>query len=400
MIEELEIYTARVPMRRTFGHARHSRGSAESVLVRVMLDGAEGWGEGAPRPYLTGETLATSVSALARLDVALLDGLLDWSSFESAVATLVRLDLPRLLGGRAAVQATAAALEIALLDALCRAHERPLRDALAAAGIPARALRASPAEVAVALVVDLSREPAEMLQSLSPATLRSLRHVKVKAAADPGATLPRLAEIRLRLAEGTRVSLDVNGAWSPQALRRIAPSLVPFGLCWVEEPTTPRAWATMRWLREEIGLGVMLDESCADAVDMDLAVAAGAATHVNIRVSKCGGVLRAAALAARAWRLGLGCQLGVQVGELGPLWAAGRTLAAMLRGFEVVEAGRQDEWFGEALTEPPFSVDRGRYRAAAPSGSGTGIVPARALLESVRLHATWRSGRPTCELIT
>ncbi len=397
-IEAVAVYTVMVPMRRAFGHARISRSQAESVLVRVTLDGVEGWGEGAPRPYVTNETLDSCVSALTRFDVETLDRLLEWDSFEATVASLARLDLPRLLGGLAAAPAAAAALEIALLDALCRVHQRPLGDVLRLAGVPSQALRLSPSDASVSLVVDLARELDDLLGSLPTQTVRALRHVKVKAATDPEATIARLADVRLRVGYDVQLSLDVNGSWPPQTLKAVAPRLLAFELCWVEEPTTPRAWAAMRWLRTDLGLGVMLDESCVDVADLDLAVACDAASHVNIRVSKCGGVLRAVALLARAERHGLGYQLGVQVGETGPLWAAGRTLATMLADAATIEAGRQDEWFVEALTDPPFSIDRIRYIVAALPGHGIGVKPSRALLRHAHPCATWRSSDEAWEL--
>jgi L-alanine-DL-glutamate epimerase-like enolase superfamily enzyme len=379
-------------MRRPFLHAAHARSASASVLMSIQLGDEIGWGEGAPRRYVSGESMEGAVEALSRVDLAELAAAVDWASFETSVASLARIDLPRLVGGGTPAPAAAAALEIALLDALGRLHRRPLCDVPRAAGLDDRLWRARPEPVSVALVIDLAREPAEVLRAVRRDSLEPPRHVKVKAAADPDETARRLDDARAWIPAGAALSLDVNGAWPPDVALAAAPRLAERELAWVEEPTHPRSWDAMRRLSEEAGLNVMLDESFVDAADLELAAEAGAASHVNVRVSKCGGVLRAALLAERARALGLRYQVGVQVGEAGPLWAAGRMLATTLRDPETVEAGRQDEWFPEPLTLPPYAVDRSRHRAAPLKGPGTGVRPSPELLGLADFRASWRHG--------
>jgi L-Ala-D/L-Glu epimerase len=392
MIRAVVVHVAKVPMECPFMHAGFARDTSEAVLVELDLDGERGWGEGAPRTYVTGESAESVVVALSGLDLSLLDTMIDWESFNSAIASLAQIDLPRLVGGLAPAPAAAAALEIALLDGLCRLHGRPLADVLAPAGGAAESRRMAPEPVIASLVIDLTREPQEVLGTLPAGCVNALRHVKVKAARELDATLERVEQAREGVPENVRISLDVNGAWAPQLALTAARQLKPFGLAWLEEPTEPRKWSVLRRLREESGVGVMLDESCLDRADLEHAAGVGAATHVNVRISKCGGVLRSAALAEQALGLGLGYQLGVQVGEAGPLWAAGRMLATMLRHAETIEAGRQDEWFAEPLTVPAYAIDRSRQQVLPLDGPGTGIVPSEALLRHAVTRARWRNG--------
>src|SRR5437660_24974 len=62
---DLVVSAVRIPMRRPFSHAAHARDHAESLLVRCRIGNVTGWGEGAPRPYVTGETMAGARQALA-----------------------------------------------------------------------------------------------------------------------------------------------------------------------------------------------------------------------------------------------------------------------------------------------------------------------------------------------
>ncbi|KFF99118.1 hypothetical protein IQ62_20765 [Streptomyces scabiei] len=382
MIRRLRLYTAAVPMAAAFDHATRSRRDAESLLVEVELDGVRGWGEGAPRGYVTGETLDSAARAIRQCDPAALAARIDWRTFDRAVASVAALPPGALADGPSA----AAAVETALLDAVCRHFGRPLADVLRVLDPPDSVLRDGPTHVS--LVIHLTQDVASVLDALPPDTVAALRHVKVKVA-DPSHAVLRLAQARDRLPRETGVSLDANGAWTLADAERIAGELA--GAAWVEEPLPPRSWNELARLRRTTGLPVMLDESCTGPDDLRTAAATGAASHVNVRLSKCGGFLAAARLALRADALGLGCQLGVHVAEVGPLWAAGRTLATTWGMWRTVEAGRADEWFPAPLTRPAFAVDRSLYRVAALAGPGTGVEPTGELLRHARRLATWES---------
>lgn len=369
----VEVFTAEVPMARPFAHAAHSRRTSRSVLVRCALAGATGWGEGAPRTYVTGESLESAVHALLHARLPVLEGVFS-GSFESGVRALAALDLPAALGAPGhPAPAAAAALETALLDAWCRAHGRAAADGLAVVG--GEVLRPEPRVPVSALVVDASRTPAELLGAL-PAEARSrLTHVKVKGLPDPRATLELALSVREFTDRArTTLSVDANGAWSPaQALE--AAALLADTVDWLEEPTRPRDWATLHRIQREAGCPVMLDESAVVPADLDDAIRHAAATYVNVRVSKCGGPLASLRMLRHARILGLRAQLGVQVAEVGPLWAAGRLLAAHVDGLAAVESGRQDEWFPPDLTIPPYKIDRTHHHAAPLPGPGFGLIP-------------------------
>lgn len=393
----IEVFTARVPMNRPFAHAAKSRTTAQSVLVRCSFAGATGWGEGAPRSYVTGETLTSAVAALRRADPRALGRVLaDADGFEAGVRALAGLDLPRTLGAPGGpAPAAAAALETALLDAWCRAHGRDAADALRVAAAGSGVLRDAPRVPVSALVLDSSRTPAELLGGMPPRALANLRHVKVKGLADPFATRRLVLAVRGFLDTATTtVSVDANGSWEPAVALRAA-GLLADAVDWIEEPTRRRDWATLSRIQRETGCPVMLDESGATPADLDAAAGPGAASYVNVRVSKCGGPLRSLRMIERARALGLGYQLGVQVAEIGPLWAAGRLLAAWAEGPMAVESGRQDEWFGPGLTVPGYAIDRTRHLAPPLPGPGFGLTPSPTLIHTHLRTADPVPGQPT-----
>ena len=60
------LYALRIPFVESFSHSATERRWSDSVVVRVRDEaGTEGFGEGAPRPYVTGETVETMLDHLA-----------------------------------------------------------------------------------------------------------------------------------------------------------------------------------------------------------------------------------------------------------------------------------------------------------------------------------------------
>jgi L-Ala-D/L-Glu epimerase len=385
MIDQIDVYSVSIPMRRPFSHAAKARHSSDSVLLCVRVGEARGFGEGAPRSYVTGETTEGGVAALARADIMELGRRIDWESFEGVVESLVALDLPKLLSldGRRS-PAAACALETAILDVAGRMHGRPMSDAFKLAGLGGDMVLSVPRAVTPSLTIDLSTSPDEVMRREPGLAAGAVRHVKVKVGGDAVQGVARLRRLRELIGDEIAISLDANCAWELRQTLTCCAALRDLSVAWIEEPFAPRDWGALRRLREQGGIAVMLDESIVDDNDLLSAIDASACDLINVRVSKCGGPLRAARLADAAIRRRLGFQIGVQVGEVGPLWAAGRALATSLQHFRTCEVGRVDEWFPANVTEPPFPIDRVTYMAPPLQGPGHGIVPGPAIWAHAR----------------
>ncbi|WP_433386893.1 enolase C-terminal domain-like protein [Micromonospora sp. KLBMP9576] len=390
---EFELYVARVPMARAFRHFTKSRTASSSVLIVVREGDVEGWGESAPRPYVTGETVGSVLAALARPEVLRPAAEALLLPLDDALDAVAGLPAPPGPGGAdVAALAAAAGLETALLDHLCRREGITGFEALHRAGF-GDVLAATPAPAPVATVIDLERDPITYLESLPEQWRMAIPHVKLKAGSDLRATASLAARVRDLLPVTATVSVDANGAWDPAAVLRHADALRESGLTWLEEPLAARRWGDLAALRGS-GLTVMLDESCASAHDLAACLAHEAADMVNLRVSKCGGPLRLLAMLRTARRAGLGVQIGVQVGEVGPLWATGRLVATAVPDLAAVEAGRQDEWFPPDLTTPTYAVDRAGSLAPVLNGPGIGVRVTSALLERCTPHPIGSIDRP------
>ncbi|HEY8206019.1 MAG TPA: enolase C-terminal domain-like protein [Myxococcaceae bacterium] len=389
MIRSAVLRHVRMKMKRPFGHARATRSEADSVFLSVDLAGVMGHGEAVPREYVTGETVGSAIEALSSADLAGIGRRLSSGSFEEAVASVEALALPRALArGPASSNAAACALELALLDAAGKRSGRRLSELAAALGLP-QPLR-HPAPVAfhpVARVIDTTQDPAALLRD-GPGP----RHVKIKVGLGREVDVARVRAAREALGPGPTLSVDANMAWSlPEALE-MARALGPSGVDWIEEPLPPRQWAALRRLRRDTGARVMLDESLCSPEDARAAIGEEACDLFNLRISKCGGLIASMRLAELAHRSGLGFQLGAQVGELGPLWAAGRQFVSAIRGAVAYEAGQADLLFDASVVTPRHRVDRARWVAPELDGPGLGIEVADEIAGFEVARREWAPG--------
>ncbi len=365
------VYALRIPFLTSVRHSLGNRTWSDSVVVRVLdADGVEGFGEAAPRPYVTGETPAAVVEHLARVLWPVVRGaaLPDLGSPADLEA------MERLVpdGGPAAGRHHAArsALELALVDRALR-----YRGASAATLLP-------PLRSQVVYGGAITAEsPDRAARQARWARLAGLRQVKVKVGVgDDGA---RVDAVRDVLGPDVTIRADANGAWTPVEARAAVIRLARCGVASVEQPIPPGSPWILARLRAECPLPLVADESLVTPADLEALIAAGAVDAVNVRVSKCGGFARSVAMARRAAAAGLEVQVGSHVGETAVLAAAGRHLAAGLETPVFVEGS-----YGTLLLVEDVSDDGLRFghRGEAPllTGPGWGV---RVRVDRLRRHA-------------
>jgi L-Ala-D/L-Glu epimerase len=355
-VSHIDVLTAVLPFRFSFGHALASRDSTTNVYVRLVLaDGSVGWGEGVPRDYVTGETVDGAVHALAeRLAPAVLGAEIADSDDvpriwdEALDAADSRFDL-----------AARCALELALLDA-CGKHfrcsvQRWLGDA------------PSP-EVRYDAVIPFS----------SPRALRGLalvvrglgfRQVKIKVGGDIEHDLRALELLRRMLGAGADIRVDANCAWRPAEAIDAVERMRRLGIAAVEQPVAGDDVDGLREVAAAVPEPVIADESLRTVDEAVRLAELRACDAFNIRVSKCGGLLDSLRIAGIARDAGLTCVVGAQVGESGLLSAAGRHLAAAIRP-RYVEGSA-----GSLLLKQELTAERvlPGYGGRARTFGGTGL---------------------------
>ena len=383
-VAELQAYHVRIPLRKPFTHASHTRTSTDNVVIRCALeDGTVGFGEGVPREYVTGETIDSALGLLGRSDLK--TQLESCSDFHAAVALAERVKLKKIAGDDRGCQGNAArcAVELALLDAYGRRY-----------GLPVSAV--------VNLIAPDLLEPKPWVQYSAAITTGSLgfklralsfgiwltgfRHIKVKVGIEGHNDAKRLSIIRKRAGRNMNIRVDANEAWSRAVVAERMWALKPFDISAVEQPVPHEEIDCLLKVRQQTGMAVMLDESLCSLVDAQRAVEGQLCDFFNIRLSKCGGFIPSLRLAQYAAKHGLGYQLGCQIGETALLSAAGRHFASGVRGLFAVEGSYDRHLVREALGTHDLTFSRGGW-ARALTEPGLGVNVDLAALERVTIRS-------------
>jgi muconate cycloisomerase len=381
-VVELTACHVRIPLRRPVRHASHARTATDNLLVRCVLDdGTEGFGEGVPREYVTGETVDSALALLQRSDLA---GQLEpCHDFPEAVRMAERLRLAPVPGDERACQGNAArcAVELALLDACGRRRNEPL---FVVTRLIAPELYQLRPRVRYSGVITSARGFKARLAALALRLYR-FRDVKVKVGMAGYDDVRRLRTIRGAVGRSVNLRLDVNEAWSPaDAVARIR-DLEPFDIRWIEQPLPHEDLTHLGEIRRQVRTPIMLDESLCSLRDAETAVEQKACDLFNLRLSKCGGFIPALRLAQFAREHGLGCQLGCQVGETAVLSAAGRHFAASTADLRALEGSYDRHLVCEPLGTKDLTFRWGGW-APTLTGGGLGVALDLAALERVTVR--------------
>lgn len=382
-VVEIRLFHARIPLLKKVEHASAVRQESDNLIVRVRLaSGIVGFGEGVPREYVTGETIDGAFEQLLRTD---LRGLGEPTDLDGAVRLCQDLELwqpkpdPRGCYGNAA----RCALELALLDAWCRALGAPL-SAVAPVVSRAVALAPSPARVRYGHVITVGTFKKEFLRALRT-RLYGFRDCKVKVGVDGHDDARRLRRIRRVLGRRMDVRIDANEAWAASEVAARIRGLQRFHISAVEQPVRHEDVAVLAAVRRDVPVPIMHDESVCSLTDARAAIEQETCDLFNIRLSKCGGFVRSLQIAALAAEHGLGYQLGCQVGETGILSAAGRHFALSVAGIRYIEGSYDRHLVAERLTCEDLTFGYGGW-APALTGPGLGIVVDEPGLDRVTVH--------------
>jgi L-alanine-DL-glutamate epimerase-like enolase superfamily enzyme/alpha-beta hydrolase superfamily lysophospholipase len=324
LVSSLRTFSVRLPLRLAFGHHLARRRESRPQILQVCLsDGTVGHGEALPRPYLTGETERSVRDVLNGPLATFVLG----QPIEGLDSVAQLLGSPAAVAERERAPAAFCALELALLDAAGRLEGRSVMELLGGA---------KRQELAYDGAV-IGFMPLAALRLVVP-EIKRRRKTLVKVKVGLPDDEERLTIIRRGLGDEPAIVVDANGAWTAeQAVARIG-RLAQHGLAAVEQPVAGEDLDGLVHVQRHAGVAVIADESISTAADARALLQRNACRVWNLRVGKCGGLLATLDLARLATANGVGCHLGVLVGESGILTAAGRLLATCSPTFAHLES--------------------------------------------------------------
>jgi len=329
--------------------------------------GKKGYGEGTPRPYVTGEQPRDTTKALRELseDISRRD-------FASEDVLLSFLEGLSENGYSGSAPSAVCALELALLDLLSKRLRIPVW----------KLFQSRPASETISyssILPLLNEKPRKAILGLTKKY--KIGQIKTKAS-DIRSTVEVVEEITRALGEDTDIRIDANAAFSSKDAAKLVSTLRNKGLsisC-MEQPVAKEDLKGLKEVEKGAGIPVIADESFCSEKDLEKIISNKSCSGINVRLSKCGGMLKSVKIVKRAKKAGMFCQLGCHVGETSVLSAAGRHLAALCGPFRFVEGCYSRFLLKDDVAEPPLEF--GLFgNTTVPEKPGLGVDVTEAALK-------------------
>ncbi|WP_382307792.1 o-succinylbenzoate synthase [Herbiconiux sp. UC225_62] len=367
VVEAVELHRVAMPLVRPFETSFGRQTAREVLLVRVITESGDGWGEcvAMADPVYSSEYVVGCTDVIRNY---LAPALLDAGTVRAADVASV---LDFVIGHRMAK----AAVETAVLDAQLRASGTSFGEYFGAVR----------PEVDCGVSVGIAPDLDSLLTEVQGYVDQGYRRIKLKI--KPGWDVLPVAAVRALVGEEMLLQVDANTAYTIADIDHLR-ELDEFGLLLIEQPFVEEDIAAHVRLARAIDTPVCLDESITgtgvaiDAIERD------ATAIINIKAGRVGGYLEAIrihdACVERDVPVWCGGMLETGIGR-----AANVALAA-LPGFTLPgDTSASNRYFAEDLTESFVLVDG---RLAVPTGPGSGVTVRTELVEA------WKSS-PT-QLIT
>ena len=303
-LTSLDLYRYSLPQRRPLALKGATLWRREGLLLRLTGDdGSEGWGESAPLPGFSVESLDQAIVQLRRLAGSMVGSEItgDWIGGGGALGG----ELKRL-GSTPSVRF---GLEMAVWNLYAASSGKALPELVAA----------SPRKV-VPVSGLLSGAPDAVLEGARRMREDGYESVKLKigrqTVTEDIGLVSTLVEV---LGNDVSLRLDSNRAWDYEAAAEFIRGVAELPLEYVEEPLADPAG--LRDLAREFGAAVALDESLVGMEPEELEEH-GYARAVVLKPTLLGGISRTLRTAERALRLGMtpvlssGCESGVGTAAL------------------------------------------------------------------------------------
>lgn len=361
-IEDVVVWPVDIPLRFAFKHALAQRTTSESIIVKMTFDNSVyGYGEALPRRYVTGESVASCITAIRRLIIPRLAGL-EFTGIDDVKAAIFALhEEPAVAASPAAI----CAIELALLDAVARSKQQTLYQLLGRSRKVER----------IRYSMVLGSSSLKTLRKLTWITrLMGIDHIKLKVG---DSIEENEAAIRLvrQIHRHATLRVDANCAWTVESALRHLDRLRHYGIVACEQPLPKDNIAGNRQLlARHPDLLFFMDESLCTYHDAERLIQERATNGFNIRLSKNGGLLNALRIYELAKRNGIERQLGAQVGETAVIAAAGRYFAGMTGDLRFHEGSFGAYLLRVDVTRRPYRFGFGGRASTRCPGAGLGVT--------------------------
>ncbi len=370
-VEAVELRVIALPMVAPFVAAHGTVSSRTAVLVRILGNNNEGWGECAalPEPTYSEEFVDGAYLALQELLVPRL---------LAANGTVAASDLGVLLADVIGHPMAKASIELALLDAQGRQSETSLAHMFAPH--PTGPAAIVPAGIAIGLLAT----PEDLATEVSTRVTEGYGRIKIKIA--PGRDSEFVRAARDAVGVHIELSVDANGAYTLDDAKTLA-ELDDFDLAYIEQPLAADDLLNHAELARRISTRICLDESLTSATVTREALDMGACSVVCVKAPRYGSWIEAASVLDHCAGIGIDAWVGGML-DCGIGRAANIALAAHPGASLTGDIAATGRFFTEDVCAPfELSGLSGGGTITVPTGPGLGVSIDAAALSKLTLRS-------------
>ena len=337
-----------IPFQSTFKHSLASRIKSSSVIFEIIADnGMTGFGEGAPREYVTGESIKTTVKALRFVSEKLKNKTIDLSVNVIEIIRNTQIELVDILEFAPSAKC---AMELALLDLFGKIFTKPVMSFFG---------ERKTKDILYSAVIS-NNKSSEIFKILNLIKLLCIRQVKIKAGKNFDTDLEKLKIIKSYLDDDIEFRIDANGAWNlEEALKRIE-SYNKYDVKIFEQPMGTDLKKDYPYLLKRVGdeNKIFVDESICNFDDAMWFIDNKGANGINLKISKHGGIINTLLIHKLSSDNGFKNQIGCHVGETSILTSASVVFSALTKDLFAYEGSYGNFLLEFDLIKDPIQFDK------------------------------------------
>ena len=291
-ISKIETKTLTSPLKTPFQTALRRVEHLEDMVVIIYTDsGLIGYGEGAPTPVITGETMGTMKAVINYISPFLIGREIE--DFDA----LTHIVEHQILKNTTAKSA----LEIALYDLKAKSKKLPLF----------KMLGGTKRKFETDITISLSETKKMVNDSLS-AIKSGYTILKIKVGESVKKDIERIEAISQAVTKNIILRLDANQGWSAEESVEILTHLEKKNIVpeFVEQPVKAHDIKGLRYIKDRVLSPILADESVFSLNDARILLDTESVDLINIKLDKCGGITNALKLADISNEYNVKCMIG------------------------------------------------------------------------------------------
>ncbi|MCT3253229.1 dipeptide epimerase [Lentilactobacillus buchneri] len=320
VIKKIDVQEAAVPLKRPFKTALRTVTTAQTLIVKITAsDGKVGYGEAAPTPVITGDTLPSIESAVNDVigPKLISKPLFDSADIKATIdQSMVHNSSPK------------AALNIAVNDLLAQSYGVPLYQLLGGHSDHIT----TDYTVSVGTIEDMITQAQDLIT-------KGFTTLKIKVGDDSEeADLDKIVAIRKAVGPAIQIRLDANQGWHPKQAVAVINRMRELNLNvqLVEQPVKATDFDGLAYVTANTTTMIMADESIFSIEDAARIISMRGCDIINLKLMKAGGIDNAVKINTLAEAAGIPCMVGSMIESSVSVTAAAH-LAAAKRNIQYVD---------------------------------------------------------------